>query len=45
MDVRETVTNVLVEKAPLRLGGHQFAMDAMGSAKILIDFSTAKLQF
>ena len=45
MDVRETVANILIEKTTLRLGGHQFAMDAVGSAKILVDVAAAKLQF
>src|SRR5204863_5780466 len=44
-DVGEAVANILIEKATLRLCRHQLAMSAMGRAKVLVDFSAAKLQF
>jgi hypothetical protein len=39
------VANMLIEKTALRLCRHQFAMNVVGRAKVLIEFSAAELQF
>ncbi len=44
-DVWEVVANILIEKTTLRLCRHQFAMNAIGRTKVLVESSAAKFQF